>query len=658
MFHEITKPAILEAIQNPRQVDKHLVDAQQARRILDRLVGYELSPVLWKKVRPGLSAGRVQSVAVRLIVEREREIQAFEPIVTFKATALFTLSDGTELPAECPTKFPTQQAAHTFLESLTGKAFSVTSIDKKPASRSPSPPFTTSTLQQIAGSRLGWSPRTTMSVAQKLYEQGHITYMRTDSLNLSPIATSAMQAFITKEYGAQYHQSRGFKTKTSGAQEAHEAIRPTNPAKTTAGADATQQKLYGLIWRRALASQMAPAKLEKTTVQIAYNATAKNEHFVAEGEILVFDGFLKVWGRSGDDKILPPLATGDVLNLASAQAEQSFSRPPARYTEASLVKALEEMGIGRPSTYAPTIGTIQAREYVEKTDVEGNERPVTTLKLDQGGVKEEVLATPYGNDKNKLVPTHTGEVVTDFLVKNFPDIVDYDFTKKVEDEFDDIAEGKTGWQQVLQEFYDPFHLVVEKSEDISRAEASQARELGTDPKSGKPVFARFGRFGPMLQIGTKDDVEKPAFAPMPTGAKIDTVTLEQALEMFNLPRLLGQTKDGKDIKANIGRFGPYIVVDKLFVSIKPLDPLTITLEEANELYAAKLKTEAEKNIADFGDGVKVLNGRFGPYVTDGKKNAKIPKGTAPDTLTHEQAKTLLEAAPTAKKRRSTPRRKK
>jgi DNA topoisomerase I len=646
VFHEITKPAILAAIENPRTVDEKLVDAQQARRILDRLVGYELSPVLWKKVRPGLSAGRVQSVAVRLIVEREREISNFKPEVTFKATAVFILKDGTELPAECPVKFKTEDEAVRFLELLPKSDFVVSAIEKKPASRNPSAPFTTSTLQQEASRRLGYSPRSTMMLAQRLYEAGHITYMRTDSLNLSPIALKAMGDHINKEYGSEYYQSRTFKTKSAGAQEAHEAIRPTDVAKSAAGADEQQKKLYQLIWRRTLASQMAPAKLEKKTVTIQPSKTKEN--FVAEGEILLFDGFLKVWGRSGDDKILPDLKQGDELELQSAGAEQSFSRPPARYTEASLVRALEEMGIGRPSTYAPTISTIQSREYVERADVSGVERQVIRLDLQKDKVSrtEETIITP--EDKGKLTPTSTGEVVTDFLVKNFPEIVDYDFTKTVEDQFDDIADGKVKWQQMLANFYGPFHKTIENSADISRAEASQARELGTDPKSGKPVFARYGRFGPMLQIGTKDDEEKPLFAPMPEGVKLEVVTLDQALAMFKLPRTVGKTAGGEEIKANIGRFGPYVQVGKTYASIKGMDPHTITEAEAREAIEAKLKQAAEREIQIFKSGIKVLNGPFGPYITDGKKNAKIPKDEDPKKLTEEKCKELLETAPAKK----------
>jgi DNA topoisomerase-1 len=648
VFHEITKGALDEAVKNPRTIDMNLVEAQQARQSLDYLVGFELSPVLWRKVRAGLSAGRVQSVAVRLIVEREAEIDAHTPESTFKLTAEFILPDGTVLPATSSTKFSSEADVQAVLEAYAGSTFKVSAITKKPGSRSPGAPFTTSTLQQEASSKLGYSPRNTMSLAQRLYESGHITYMRTDSVNLSKQALGAMSGFITSKYGEKYHQFRTFKSKSANAQEAHEAIRPTDVSKDFAGADEQQQKLYNLIWRRTLASQMAPAQLENTTVTVtASNSTEKLE---AKGQIVVFDGFLKVYGRSGDDTLLPAMQQGDELQLQSATATETLSRGPARYTEATLVKKLEEMGIGRPSTYASTINTIQTREYVERGDLEGIEKHITVMTLKDGTVRSEKQPIQYGRDSNKLFPTDTGKVVTDFLVKHFSEVMDYDFTKDIEGELDEIALNKKDRVSVLQEFYGPFHKLVEASADISRAEATQARLLGNDPKSNMPIYARFGRFGPMLQKGEQSDDPKPQFAPMPSGKKIETVTLEEALEMFKLPRLVGQTEDGKDIKANIGRFGPYIVVDKLFVSIKPHDPMTITLEEARELYAAKLKSEAEKNIADFGDGVKVLNGRYGPYITDGKKNAKIPKDTDPKSISHEQAISMLAAAPAAKKR--------
>jgi DNA topoisomerase-1 len=649
VFHEITKSALDEAVKNPRTIDMPLVEAQQARQSLDYLVGFELSPVLWRKVRPQLSAGRVQSVAVRLIVEREAEIDAHEAESTFKLTATFILEDGTELPATSNKKHQTIEGVRTILEAFASSNFTVADVAKKPGSRNPSAPFTTSTLQQEASSKLGFSPRNTMSLAQRLYEAGLITYMRTDSVNLSGQALGAMTNFIKGTYGEEYHQFRTFKSKSANAQEAHEAIRPTDVTKSTAGADAQQQKLYNLIWRRTLSTQMAPASLEKTTITIAANKT--DEIMEAKGEIVIFDGFLKVYGRSGDDVLLPEVKTGDKLTLKDAEAIEGLSRGPARYTEASLVKKLEEMGIGRPSTYASTINTIQTRGYVERGDLEGEERTIQKLNLQDGNITQAAEKIQYGKDTGKLFPTDTGKVVTDFLVKHFARVMDYDFTKAVETQLDTIAIGEKDRVEVLKAFYTPFHKMVEESAGVSRAEATQTRHVGDDPKSGLPIFARFGRFGPMLQKGEQSDDPKPVFAPLPTGAKIETVTLEQALVMFQLPRTVGTTKDGKEIKANIGRFGPYIVVDKLFVSIKPHDPHTITLEEAQTLYEDKLKAEAEKNIADFGDGIKVLNGRFGPYITDGKKNAKIPKGTEPKDITHEQAKELLDKAPAKKARR-------
>lgn len=654
-YDEVTESAIKDAIAHPRTINMPLVEAQQARQSLDYLVGFELSPVLWKKVRPQLSAGRVQSVAVRLVVEREAEIDAHQPESTYKITADFTLEDGTLLPATGSKKHQTAEEVRTILEAFSRSNFTVKDIEKKPGTRNPSAPFTTSTLQQEASSKLGFSPRSTMSLAQRLYEAGHITYMRTDSVNLSQQALGAMTGYIKGTYGEQYHQFRTFKSKSANAQEAHEAIRPTNFTKEFAGSDEQQKKLYNLIWRRTLATQMAPASLEKTTITIA--ADKSDEIMEAKGEIVVFDGFLKVYGRSGDDVLLPEVHKNDPLSLQSAEAIETLSRGPARYTEASLVKKLEEMGIGRPSTYASIINTIQMRGYVERGDLEGTPRKIQKLSLENGKVQQAEEEIFYGKDNNKLFPTDTGKVVTDFLVKHFTGVMDYDFTKSVENELDEIAGGKKDRVRVLTDFYNPFHKLVEASGDISRAEATQTRHVGDDPKSGLPIFARFGRFGPMLQKGEQSDDPKPTFAPLPAGAKIETVTLEQALEMFKLPRVVGKTKDGKEIKANIGRFGPYIQVDKLFVSIKPLDPHTITLEEALELYDAKLKAEAEKNIADFGDGIKVLNGRYGPYITDGKKNAKIPKDTDPKSITHAQAKELLEKAPAKKARRRIVRRK-
>jgi len=648
VFHEITKSAIEEAVAQPRTVDMNLVQAQQARQILDRIVGFELSPVVWQKVPGGKSAGRVQSPAVRLLVEREREITTFDGSFTFKVVALFT-HDGEEFKAELPKPFATEQEAQTFLESLKDATFTVTDIETSPGTRNPAAPFTTSTLQQAANSRLGFGSKATMASAQKLYQEGKITYMRTDSLNLSGQAIAAAKDYIVAEYGESYSQVRTFKTKSAGAQEAHEAIRPTDMRLEKGSSNEYDQKLYDLIRRRTLASQMAPAKLEKTTVTIAIS-TAK-EIFEAKGEVIIFDGFLKVYGTSKkEDTILPAMAAHDTLALNEATAKQTFARPPARYTEGSLVKKLEELGIGRPSTYATIIDTIQTRGYVVRGEGEGNEREAIVLSLKNNSVNREVITEKTGADKGKLVPTPAGELIADFLGEHFDRVVDYDFTADVEKKFDQIADNKMARNDMLSEFYGPFHKLIEQSGGIDRSKVGASREVGIDPKTGKPITARFGRFGPMLQLGDTEGDEKPQFAPLPAGTKIETISLDEALHAFKLPRLVGQTADGQDIKANIGRFGPYIQVGKLFVSIKPEDPHDITLEKALELYAAKLKAEAEKNIADFGDGVKVLNGRFGPYITDGKKNAKIPKDTDPKSITHEQAKQMLADAPAAKGR--------
>ena len=646
VFHEITKTAIDKAIKSPRTVDIHLVDSQQARRLLDRLVGYELSPVLWKKVRTGLSAGRVQSVSVRLVVEREREIKDFQTNNTFRITAIFT-ADGQTFSAELVDKLPDMESAKQFLESVKEATFSVKDIAKKPGSRSPGAPFTTSTLQQEAARRLGYGVKQTMTIAQRLYEAGYITYMRTDSTTLSDFAVQAAGDFIKKSYGDQYHKFRQFKTKNTNAQEAHEAIRPTDFAKLEQGNDAGQNKLYKLIWQRALASQMADAKIERTEVTI--DITTRKEKFIAKGEMLKFDGFLKVYGGGKDDTILPTISKGQLLPSDRIFATETFTRPPARYSEASLVKKLEELGIGRPSTYAPTISTIQTRGYVEKSDLEGTLRKVQTVILANKSITEEVKEETTGADRNKLVPTYIAEVTTDFLVKYFPSIVDYAFTANVEETFDKIAQGKEVWTKMLADFYKDFHPLIEQSESISRQEVSQARLLGIDPKTKKPILARFGRYGPMLQRGETEDEEKPAFAPIPTNKTMDTVTLEQALEMFNLPRTVGKTKDGEDIKANIGRFGPYIQVNTTFVSIKPHDPLTISESEARELYVTKLEQLANKYVKEFASGIKIVNGPYGPYVTDGKKNARIPKDKDEKTLTESECKSLLDAAPAKRK---------
>ena len=648
VFHEITKDAITNAIKNPRTVDMNLVQAQQARQILDRLVGFELSPVVWQKVPGGKSAGRVQSPAVRLLVEREREIMKFEGSSQFKVIAIF-IHDNQEFKAELNQKFDSEEAAHEFLTSLKPATFTVGDISKTPGTRNPAAPFTTSTLQQEANAKLGFSSKATMASAQRLYQDGKITYMRTDSVNLSGQAIASATDFIKRLYGPDYSTIRKFKTKSASAQEAHEAIRPTDITRETVTSNEYDQKLYDLIRRRTLASQMSAAKLEKTTISIDIQGNNKL-HFEAKGEVITFDGFLRVYG-GGKDELLPKLHTGDTLETHDITARQTFARPPSRYTEGSLVKKLEDLGIGRPSTYATIIDTVQTRGYVEKGDSEGQPRDVIVLSYNGEEVSRDIVQEKTGSTRGKLIPTPSGELIADFLTDHFTQIVDYDFTANVETEFDKIAAAELAKSAMLHGFYTPFHKLIEQSGGIDRSKVGANREVGIDPKSGKPILARFGRFGPMLQLGTTDDEDKPRFAPLPKGAKIETVTLEQALEMFKLPRVVGQTEDGQDIKANIGRFGPYIQVGKLFVSIKPEDPHTITLEKARELYAAKLKAEAEKNIADFGDGIKVLNGRFGPYITDGTKNAKIPKDTDPKTITHEQALELLKAAPAKPTRR-------
>ncbi len=666
-FHEITKSAIEEAIKHPRTVDMKLVEAQQARQILDRIVGFELSPVVWQKVPGGKSAGRVQSPAVRLLVEREHEIDAFAGSSQFKVTAIFAAGKQ-ELKAELKQRFDSEDAARAFLESLANATFIVTDISTSPSSRNPAAPFTTSTLQQEANSKLGMGSRATMASAQKLYQEGRITYMRTDSVNLSSQAIAASADYIKRLYGIEYSHVRKFKTKSAGAQEAHEAIRPTDITRESVSGSDYDQRLYDLIRRRTLASQMAPAKLENTTITISINDGEKQNNssktndklvFEARGQVVLFDGFLRVYGGGKDDTILPTVKSGDQLQRHSVEARQVFARPPARYTEGTLVKKLEELGIGRPSTYATIMNTIQTRGYAEKGDSEGVPRDVVLLQLIDNKVEREIIQEKTGSNKGKLVPTPAGELISGFLTDHFDRVVDYGFTADVEKDFDDIAGDRLARNTMLEKFYAPFHALIEQSGNIDRRTVGANREVGIDPKSGKPIIARFGRFGPMLQLGSSDDkADKPQFAPLPKGAKIETVTLEQALHAFELPRLVGQTEDGQDIKANVGRFGPYIQIGKLYVSLKDIDPREVTQEQARELYAAKLKAEAEKNIADFGDGIKVLNGRFGPYVTDGSKNAKIPKDTDPKTITRDQAVELLANAPQKRSARRQIRRKK
>ena len=601
----------------------------------------------------GKSAGRVQSPAVRLLVEREREIQQFESESSYKINATFLNDNNETINAEFNQKPTSEEEANNILTTIAENNFTVSDVKKTDGKRNPPAPFTTSTLQQTANNTLGFSARATMSSAQKLYQEGKITYMRTDSVHLSGQAINGIQSYINNNFGEKYSQVRQFKTKSANAQEAHEAIRPTDISASVASSNPYDQKLYTLIRNRTLASQMASAVTEKTTVTINGDNLPNNNYFEAKGEVIVFDGFLKVYGSKQDDTILPPISSGMALRFSEAIAKQVFSRPPARFTEGSLVKKLEELGIGRPSTYATILGNIQLRGYAEKGEGEGNEREIKQLTVSAENTTPalEIITEKTGANKGKLLPTPSGELISDFLTNHFDQIVDYGFTAQVEEEFDEIAQGNINRNDMLHGFYTPFHELVEKSGDIDRTTVAKAREIGTDPKTGKIILARFGRFGPMLQLGATEDEEKPRFAPLPKGKRLETVTLEDALTAFTLPREVGQTVDGTKIEANVGRFGPYIKIGPLFVSIKTLDPHTITLNEALELYEEKLQQEREKNIADFGDGIKVLNGRFGPYVTDGKKNAKIPKDEDPKTITHEQAKELLNKAPAKKSTR-------
>lgn len=645
-YVEITKPAILEAIKNPRHIDMDLVHAQQARQVLDRLVGFELSPVVWRKVPGGKSAGRVQSPAVRLVVEREREIANYQPTETYKVSGVFNAEDQ-EFKANLNEDFTSHDEARNFLDQLVGATHTVANIAETTSTRKPPAPFTTSTLQQEANSRIGFSTKTTMSLAQSLYQSGYITYMRTDSVNLSKQALAQAADYIKSAFGEEYHQFRTYQTKTAGAQEAHEAIRPTDMSRETIPGNDREQKLYSLIRNRTLATQMADAKINRTTVDIVNNKHSAK--FVAKGEVVVFDGFLKVYGSPKDD-LLPTLHVGGVVNTQEITAKQTFSRPPARYTEGSLVKKLEDLEIGRPSTYATIISNIQARGYVVKGDSEGNPVDIKVLRLAGDQVSEEIVKEKTGATKGKLVPTDIGSVTADFLNDHFNDIVDYDFTAKIEKELDEIATSKLDKAKMLREFYGPFHARIVESDGIDRSKVAGQRLVGNDPSDNQPIFARLGRFGPMLQKGDNSNPDtKVTFASMPAGTTIEDVTIEQALKMFRLPRTVGQTADGQDIVANIGRFGPYIKVGSIFVSIKPESPFEITLEKARELYQAKLDADAAKQIADWGD-VQILNGRYGPYITDGTKNARIPKDTDPKSISETQARELLAAAPDKKKR--------
>lgn len=646
VFHEITKPAIEKAIKNPREIDINLVNAQQARRILDRLVGFELSPILWRKVRPSLSAGRVQSVAVRLIVEREREIQAFKPTSAFKVSALFTVGGKGVLKAELDARFPTEAEANAFLEKCRQAIYTINSIETKPARRSPSAPFTTSTLQQEAARKLGFSVSQTMVVAQRLYEAGKITYMRTDSVNLSETALNQAREAITSNYGDKYHHPRQFKNKTKGAQEAHEAIRPTYIQNSAIAGERNEQRLYELIWKRTIASQMADAELEKTTVKVGISTTA--EQFVAQGEILKFDGFLKVYIEGTDEEedeenssMLPPMNQGDKLLVKDITATQRFTHHPARYTEASLVKKLEELGIGRPSTYAPTISTIQKRNYVEKTDREGTPRNFTVLAFDGTKIGKEIKTENTGAEKAKLFPTDIGMVVNDFLIQYFPNIMDFHFTARVEEEFDDIAEGKMKWTDMLKDFYKPFHKTVENTIDNSER-ASGERVLGKDPKTGKPVLVRIGRFGPLAQIGEANEEtgEKPVFASLRKEQSIETITLEDALDLFKLPMNLGMFKN-KEVIVGVGRFGPFVKFGDEYISIpRGEDPLKVNMERAQELIAEKELANAP--VAYF-EGIPVTKGkgRFGPFIKYEDLYINVPRAYNFDNLSQKDIDELV-----------------
>ena len=662
VFHEITKPAIMEAIEHPRHLDMNLVNAQQARRVLDRLVGFKLSPVLWRKVKPALSAGRVQSVAVRLIVEREREIQKFKSEPYYRVVAIFALlnEDGnaTEVKAELDKRFKTHEEVEEFLEKCKDAKFMVESVSKKPLKRTPAPPFTTSTLQQEAARKLGFTVSQTMMIAQKLYESGRITYMRTDSVNLSTLCTNASKDEIIKVYGNEYSHPRAYHTHSKGAQEAHEAIRPTYMSETSIDGTSQEKRLYELIWKRTIASQMADAQIEKTTVTISIDDT--DEKFVANGEVITFDGFIKVYRESTDDEdnsedsthILPAMQEGDELQRREITATERFSAAPLRYTEASLVKKLEDLGIGRPSTYAPTISTIQQREYVQKGDKKGEERSYTVDSLKGIKVTQKIKKEIAGNEKGKLLPTDIGIVVNDFLMENFPGIMDYNFTANVEQKFDDIAEGKTDWNKWMKNFDKEFEPEVDQVMNARSEHKAGERELGNDPKSGRPVFVKIGRFGPVVQIGTADDKDKPQFAQLPADKSIETITLEEALELFKLPRELGDF-EGSKVSIGTGRFGPYVLHNRKYVSIpKEEDPMTITLERAIKLINEKREAEQKRHLKTFAEDSKLelLNGRYGPYIAYDGKNYRLPKNKMNnvEALTYEECMTIIKEAPEPK----------
>lgn len=650
VFHEITKPAILKAIEEPRTIDLNLVDAQQARRVLDRIVGFELSPILWKKIKPQLSAGRVQSVAVRLIVEREREIKNFKSDIYYKVTAQMTTVHGDTLTAELDTKFQTKDEAMAFLESCKDAKFKVADITTKPAHRSPAAPFTTSTLQQEASRKLGFSVAQTMMVAQHLYENGHITYMRTDSVNLSSLALNTAKQKIVSAYGAEYSKVRRYTTKSKGAQEAHEAIRPTYMANHTIQGTRQEAALYDLIYKRTIACQMADANIERTQITLQSDSTPYK--FIAVGEVIKFDGFLKVYKEGSDDeqeqdvKILPIMSIGDTIDYNKIECTERFTQRPPRYTEASLVRKMEELGIGRPSTYAPTISTIQAREYVVKGDKEGFKREYDLLSLSKGKIKESVKSETVGAEKGKLLPTDTGTVVNDYLSGSFADIIDYNFTADVEKNLDKVAEGKANWEKTIDTFYKGFHKEIEESLKQKAEHKVGERMLGTDPVSGRPVSVKIGRYGVVAQIGSASDAEKPKFASLKKGQSIENVSLEEVLELFKLPRTVGEF-EGKSVTAAIGRYGAYIAHNGKFYSLpKGSDPLTVTLEEAEAIIQEKRNAEANKVYRTFTEdpALQLLNGRYGIYLCKNKVNYKLPKGTDPATLTYDDCLKIMASS--------------
>ena len=653
-FHEITKDAILNAIENPRTIDINLVDAQQARRVLDRIVGFELSPVLWRKVKPALSAGRVQSVAVRLIVEREREIQQFKSEASYRVIAIFTKEDNGsqyEIKTELSKRLKTKQEALNLLEKLKEASFKVEDVETRPMKKSPAAPFTTSTLQQEASRKLGFPVSLTMMVAQKLYESGKITYMRTDSVNLSSLAINTTKNEIESEYGKQYSKVRHFSTKSKGAQEAHEAIRPTYINEHSISGTAQEKKLYELIWKRTIASQMADAELEKTTVTVSIS-NEKDMKFSAVGEVIKFDGFLQVYLEGTDEEIidnetslLPPVKVQDALQMKEATATERFTQRPSRYSEASLVRKLEELGIGRPSTYAPTISTIQNREYVEKSNIEGTERQYNILALKKEKISDTQKTEITGTDKGKLIPTDTGVVVNDFLIEYFPGILDYNFTANIEKEFDQIAEGEENWTKLIDKFYKVFHPIVESATNTQTDHKVGERILGVDPKSGRQVSVKIGRFGPMVQIGVQEEEEKPQFAGLQKTQSITTITLEEALKLFELPRSVGEF-EGKDVSVGTGRFGPYIKHNGKFISLpKGYDPYSVDLDSAISLIEDKRQKDAEKIIKTFTEDadLQILNGRYGPYIAYQKTNYKIPKGVVPADLDFDAAMKIVKA---------------